>query len=90
MNPDIVAGYHLGCCSSKILEGETSILPNAQALLIKAGLLELFRYGLSADAYIVEGEILSDSPVPPASRQFDYRFRHDENPFQLQITLMWQ
>jgi hypothetical protein len=65
MNSDIVAGYHLGCCSGKILRGETSIIPNDQALFSKTGLSKILRYGLSTNAHIVEGEIISDNPPPP-------------------------
>ena len=65
MNPDIVAGYYLGCCSSKILRGETSIIPNDQALFSKTGLSKILRYGLSTNAHIVEGEIIRNNPPPP-------------------------
>ena len=65
MNPDIVTDYHLSGGSSKILRGETSIIPNDQALLSETGLLKILRYGLSTKAHIVEGEIIRDNPPPP-------------------------
>jgi hypothetical protein len=77
---DIVASYHLSSGSSKILRGEASIIANDQALFIEPILLEIFCYGLGADAHIVEGEILGDNPPPPISAELDwivypFRFR---------------
>ena len=72
MNPDIITGYHFSSGSSKILRGEASILPNDQALFIKAGLLEIFRYGLSTDTHIVEREIIGDNPSPPIGAKFNW------------------
>jgi len=71
VDPDIVAGYHLSSGGSKILRGETSIIANDQALFIEPILLEIFRYGLSTDADIVEGEILGDNPSPPIGAEYD-------------------
>jgi hypothetical protein len=72
MDPDVVAGYHLSSGSSKILRSEASIIPNDQAFFSEAGLLEIFRYCLSTDAYIVKGEILSDNPSPPIRAKFNW------------------
>jgi hypothetical protein len=70
MDSDIVAGYHLSSSSSKILRCEASIIANDHALFIKSILLEIFRYSLSTDAHIVEGEIFGDNPSPPIGAKF--------------------
>jgi hypothetical protein len=71
MNPYIIAGYHLSGGSSKILRGETSIIPNDQAFFSETGLLEILRYGLSTNAHIIECEIIRDNPSPPIGTKFD-------------------
>jgi hypothetical protein len=72
MDLDIVAGYHLSSGSSKILRGEASIIANDQTSFIESVFLEIFCYGLSTDAHIVEGEIFGDNPSPPISAEFDW------------------
>ena len=72
MNFDIIAGYHLSSGSSKILRGKASIIANDQTSFIESILFEIFRYGLSTDAHIVEGEIFGYNPSPPISAEFDW------------------
>ena len=61
---DVVASYDLSGGGGKVFGGEARIVTYYQPPLAQSGCLDIIRYALSADANVVESEIIRDNASP--------------------------